>query len=429
MAKFTESEWNKINRLLDTNGDEFGFPRRRGDSVVLASFNIRKIGQQKNKSAGAWRFLHRFCARCDLVAVQEVQDNLEGLDHLKSLLGGGYGMVVSDITGGIAGKRGMVERLAFLYRRNRVARTEVASDITIDRSAVLDTLYEKRGDFLKAFQDRQKELTAWKRKYNGKLDDWKIRVDAWEAGGRPGRKPKKPGPSRPPFVLPHFLTFIRTPHCVSFEVPGRPRRKPYRFLAVNAHLLYGHRDRQAQERRMEFFGLIGWLVARARQAKRMYHKDIIMFGDLNLDFDQPVSDREEIEDGLRSLNRGQLRGTSRAKVNFPFLDVHPSRKKIEEAEGTQAAIFRTNPRMNQTYDQIALFIDDERLPNHDMNRRAGKTEGGFDYRVFDFVELFAQAIHGKAFEELSKTASGALIGKFEHDVSDHMPIWIRLPLP
>ncbi len=170
---------------------------------------------------------------------------------------------------------------------------------------------------------------------------------------------------------------------------------------------------------MEFFGLIGWLVARAQQAKRMYHKDIIMFGDLNLDFDQPVNDREEIEISLRSLNKGQLRGSSRAKVNFPFLDVHPERKEV----------FRTNARRNQTYDQIALFIDDKRLPNQKMNRRAGKTEGGFDYRVFDFVDLFAQAIHGKAFKELSKTASGALIRKFEHDVSDHMPIWIRLPLP
>ena len=47
----------------------------------------------------------------------------------------------------------------------------------------------------------------------------------------------------------------------------------------------------------------------------------------------------------------------------------------------------------------------------------------------DFDDLFAQAIHSKAFKELSKTASGALIRKFEHDVSDHMPIWIRLPLP
>jgi len=419
MAKFTTSEWAGINRLLDTKGDEFGFPRRRSDSVVLASFNIRKIGQIKSKSPGAWRFLQRFCARCDLIAVQEVQDNLEGLNHLKSLLGAGYGMAASDITGGIAAKRGMVERLAFLYRANRVRRTEVASDITTDRSAVLDTLYTKRTDFLKAFRVRQKELRAWKRKYDAKIDDWETRVAAWQAAGKHGGKPKNPSPDKPPFVLPHFLTFIRTPYCVSFEVAGRAGRKPYRFLAVTAHLLFGHKNKQAEERRMEFFGLMGWLVARARQAKRMYHKDMILFGDLNLDFDKPVSDRKTIEEGLRSLNKGQLRGSRRAKVNFPFLDVHPSRDEV----------FRTNARLNQTYDQIALFIDDERLPNHDKNTPAGKVKGGFDYRVFNFVDLFACAVYGKPLDELLKKERKALIAKFEHDVSDHMPIWIRLPLP
>ena len=33
--------WTKVNDLLDAQGDRFGLPRRRGDSVVLASFNIR----------------------------------------------------------------------------------------------------------------------------------------------------------------------------------------------------------------------------------------------------------------------------------------------------------------------------------------------------------------------------------------------------
>ena len=93
-----------------------------------------------------------FAERCDLIAVQEVQDNLEGLDHLKGLLGGKYGMAASDITGGIAGKQAMVERLAILFRWDRVERTAVASDITIDRSAVLETLYEERQDFLAAFR-------------------------------------------------------------------------------------------------------------------------------------------------------------------------------------------------------------------------------------------------------------------------------------
>ncbi len=161
MAKFTEAEWARANALLDSDSARFGLPARRDGSVVLASFNIRKLGQIKNRSAGAWAFLKRFCERCDLIAVQEVTDNLEGLAHLKGLLGELYGMVASDITGGVAGKpKGMTERLAFLFRWDRVERTEVASDITFDRSAILDTLYNERSDFHFALTARQNELDA-----------------------------------------------------------------------------------------------------------------------------------------------------------------------------------------------------------------------------------------------------------------------------
>ena len=38
------------------------------------------------------------------------------------------------------GKRGTAERLAFLYRRQRVHRTEQASDITIDRDPVIQKI-------------------------------------------------------------------------------------------------------------------------------------------------------------------------------------------------------------------------------------------------------------------------------------------------
>ena len=103
MAKsFTPGEWALVNALLDQREADFGLPQRRADSVVLASSNIRKLGKVENRSAGAWAFLERFCERCDLIAVQEVQDNLAGLNHLKALLGPRYGIATSDITGGVA---------------------------------------------------------------------------------------------------------------------------------------------------------------------------------------------------------------------------------------------------------------------------------------------------------------------------------------
>ena len=419
MAKsFTPAQWTRVEALADAEGADFGLPARRADSVVLASFNIRKIGQIKNKSPGAWAFLKRFCERCDLIAVQEVQDNLEALIHLKGLLGPKYGLAVSDVTGGIAGKQAMVERLAFLFRWDRIERTEVASDITIDRSAVLDTLYGERDDFEAAFKARVAEMKAWKKKVNRILAPWKLAVAAWQAAGRPGKKPRKPKtPGKPPFVLPHFLTFIRTPHCASFRVGGGAGAEPLEFIAVNAHLLYGDKSKQADERKREFSGLLKWLIERARKAKTMYHKNIILLGDLNLDFKKVDARRDAIEAEIKRINDRDLK--RRAKIYFPFIDVHPGR----------AEVFRSNARHSQSYDQIAIVSNDARLPRPADRKKAGTVAGGFDFGMFDFVNLFAEALHGKPFAELTGPRKTALIARFQHDVSDHMPIWIRLAKP
>ncbi len=419
MAKsFTPAQWTRVEALADAEGADFGLPARRADSVVLASFNIRKIGQIKNKSPGAWAFLKRFCERCDLIAVQEVQDNLEALIHLKGLLGPKYGLAVSDVTGGIAGKQAMVERLAFLFRWDRIERTEVASDITIDRSAVLDTLYGERDDFEAAFKARVAEMKAWKKKVNRILAPWKLAVAAWQAAGRPGKKPRMPKtPGKPPFVLPHFLTFIRTPHCASFRVGGGAGAEPLEFIAVNAHLLYGDKSKQADERKREFSGLLKWLIERARKAKTMYHKNIILLGDLNLDFKKVDARRDAIEAEIKRINDRDLK--RRAKIYFPFIDVHPARHEV----------FRSNARHSQSYDQIAIVSNDPRLPRPADKKKAGTVAGGYDFGMFDFVNLFAEALHGKPFDRLAAKQQTALIARFQHDVSDHMPIWIRLAKP
>ncbi len=416
MAKFTPTQWNKVFALLDQDEARFDMPQRRDGSVVLASFNIRKLGKVKNRSTGAWEFLRRVADRCDLLAIQEVSDNLVGLNHLKSLLGEPYGMVTSDITGGVpASKQGMTERLAYLFRWERVARSEVASDLTFDRSSLAERLLASRKAFGKALLAREKELTGWE-------DEFQDRIEAWEAAGRPGSRPRRK--KKPPFLLPEFLTFIRTPHCVSFQILGAA--SSIDFLAVNAHLLFGHKEKQREERYQEFLALMSWLVDRARQVKNLYHKNLILFGDLNLDFTKADARRTEIEADLMALNQGQLAGAKRAKVNFPFLDIHPSRAHIADPN---KAVWRSTARLSETYDQIAMFLGDKHLPNDKANETAGANPDGFDYRVFRFTDLFAEALHGKAYDALTKTQKKALIAKFQHDVSDHLPIWIRLPIP
>lgn len=48
---------------------------------------------------------------------------------------------------------------------------------------------------------------------------------------------------------------------------------------------------------------------------------------------------------------------------------------------------------------------------------------GFDYGMFDFTRAFVAAGPGKL------QNGEPDYDRFSHDLSDHMPIWLRMPLP
>ncbi len=393
MPGFSEQQWQAIKTKLSQNPKRYGCPIRRSDSVVIGSFNALKLGKD-DEHEKRWDFLKRFASRYDLLAIQEVMDDLSGIRRLKKMLGSSFELVVSDTTGAIPGELGLRERLAFLYRPKRIELKELTSDITYDRSVVVGTLKEDIDVWKKFFKDLDE--TNKQRELEGKD---KLGLSDVEH--------------------PKFLTFIRTPHCASFSIKGRGGASPVDFLAVNAHLLYGKGE---EERTREFFALLEWLVRRAKQSERMYYKNIVLLGDLNMDFDSPESRYSDIVRLLIELNSNLLTGQSAARVNFPFLNVHPD----------QISLFNTNARKDETFDHVAFFIDKNEtgLPLDTQNQGAG--QGGrndYDYGVFDFPELFAQAIHGKSFFQLNKTQIQSIYTKSKADVSDHMPIWVRIPVP
>lgn len=396
-GRFTDPEWRKIENLLDADPTSFGMPEGgREESLVFASFNIRKLGSHRNRSHEI-DFLARFCACCDLVAIQEVQDNLDGLRRLKEqtearIAGSGeYALAVSDITGKVPGDPGMAERLAFLYRHRRVRRADMASDLTIDRTSVLDHFF-----------DNEKELIEARRKFERELVRFK----------------KKERKSKPVYAPPAFITFVRTPYVVTFEAPAANDAPPLRFTAVSAHLVFGTKA----ERRQEFDALVEWLILRLKAGKRLVAPSFILLGDLNLDFDQPRKDREKIDAVIRKYNKEAFGKANVRRVYFPFIDAHPITNEN----------IRTNARDNQTFDQIGFFrgAEERRLPNDLWKALIKAAEpDGFDYGVFNFADLFARALKNKAYARLTKAEKKALGKKFEHSVSDHLPIWVRLPRP
>ena len=420
MAKsFTPTAWAKINARLDADPVRYGLPEKRDGSVVMASFNIRNLGRETGKSKGSRAFLARFVAQCDLVAVQEVLEDLSGLEALAEaagkIAGTTFEIVASDITGGMGASGGKIERLAFLYRSDRVRRSIIASDISFDRSWVFDTMYENRKAFIAAAKEHEKALKAREEKHEAKV------AAALAAGKKKPRKSKKP-----PFVSPQFVDFIRTPHCCAFEVPGKASAKPYAFTAINAHLLFGDKSKQAEERKREFDALVQWLLTRAAK-RNSFNQDFILMGDLNLAFHKPEVQRPEIEDRIKGFNAELKKSRAATVVNFPFID-----ERENPITGEKQTV-RSNARQSETFDQIGIFAHDKRLPGFEKNGDVADRSkpDAYDYQVFDFISLFVEALHGegKTLGTITKTQKKDLFSRCEFDVSDHMPIWVRLPRP
>ena len=146
-TQFTSAEWKAIRQTLDADRPKYGLPEREYGSVLLGSFNIRKLGSSRRRNADTWEFLAEVCRSFDLLAVQEIMDDLGGLRRLMALLGPEFSMIVSDQTGVFPGESGLGERLGFIYRWSAVERMEVATDVTFDRTKVLNTIAERYEEF------------------------------------------------------------------------------------------------------------------------------------------------------------------------------------------------------------------------------------------------------------------------------------------
>lgn len=386
-SELTSPEWERINQTLLAHPSSYGLPQRVYGSAVLGSFNIRKLGQRKKRSLSTWQFLADVCRHFDLLAVQEIMDDLEGFNYLLELMGSDFDAVVSDRTGVFPGERGMGERLGFIYNTNAIRRGSIVSDVSFDRSKLLKTVIDNH-DLLR------EELLPYLN-YLDAHKEWKQTQSGEE-------------PQPPKVQIPVFLTFIRQPFIASFEIPGHPGTKPYKLMAINAHLYFG---KSITDRRQEFDALMEWITGRVQETGDTDFPNFVLLGDLNLDFNNPARDRARITQHMKSFDE--------VNINFPFLDTHP----------TQSEIFRTNARLSETFDHIGLFSHDLRLPQSKDNGVMGQEEKGADYGMFNFVQLFSDALNDKPLHWLERDERKTFYRKFEHEVSDHMPIWMRLPLP
>src|SRR5215216_6105424 len=106
-------------------------PRRNiGGTLLLATWNIREFdspsyGERKDESL---YYIAEIIDHFDLVAIQEIRDNLTALERLMDVLGGWWKYLLTDVTEGTTGNR---ERMAFLYDSRKVRFGGLAGEVVI----------------------------------------------------------------------------------------------------------------------------------------------------------------------------------------------------------------------------------------------------------------------------------------------------------
>jgi endonuclease/exonuclease/phosphatase family metal-dependent hydrolase len=98
-------------------------PAKSDDRLLVATWNIANLGVQERREKD-YRLLAEIVGWFDLIAIQEVNNNLKGLRALLKLLPGNYRALFNDAGGND-------ERFAFVYDADKVALQEEIGELTI----------------------------------------------------------------------------------------------------------------------------------------------------------------------------------------------------------------------------------------------------------------------------------------------------------
>jgi len=104
--------------------------RTVNDTLLLATWNIREFGGSKygGRIKEAYYYIAEIISAFDIVAIQEVKENLRALEKVMYILGENWRYISTDVT---AGKSGFQERLAFVYDSNKIGFQNIAGEIVL----------------------------------------------------------------------------------------------------------------------------------------------------------------------------------------------------------------------------------------------------------------------------------------------------------
>lgn len=105
-------------------------PKTVGDCLLLATWNIRDFGRRRlgPRTPEALGYIAEILSRFDLVAVQEVNEDLDEFERVRARLGEWWSCLYTDVTDGRPGNR---ERLAFLFDTRTVRFSGLAGELVL----------------------------------------------------------------------------------------------------------------------------------------------------------------------------------------------------------------------------------------------------------------------------------------------------------
>lgn len=115
----------EINALRNyrNNKPDRQIPNKANDRMLIATWNIANLGLQKRKP-NDYKLIAEILSWFDLIALQEVNDNLRGLISILDNLPNSYLALFSD-------KAGNDERMTFLFDSNKIKQLEMVGEIAI----------------------------------------------------------------------------------------------------------------------------------------------------------------------------------------------------------------------------------------------------------------------------------------------------------
>jgi len=119
--------------------------KRATDSLILGTWNLRnfddnRFGDGPRLPESFW-YIAEMISAFDIVAIQEVCDDLVPLDEVMSLMDPAFDYIITDVTEGPSGNK---ERLGFVYNSDKVKFKGVAGEVVLPYRNLISDVTKKR---------------------------------------------------------------------------------------------------------------------------------------------------------------------------------------------------------------------------------------------------------------------------------------------